>query len=108
MMSQVKRCNWCGTDPIYLDYHDKEWGVPEHDDRKLFEKIILDGAQAGLSWITILRKRDAYRTAFDHFDPMKIADYDDKKIAALMQDSGIVRNRAKITAAVTNAQAYLR
>lgn len=107
-MNDRQRCKWPGTDPIYIAYHDNEWGVPEHDDQRLFEKIILDGAQAGLSWITILRKRDNYRKAFDHFDAEKIAKYDEEKIGALMQDAGIIRNRLKINAAVTNARAYLK
>ena len=104
----IIRCAWPGNDPLYVAYHDEEWGVPEHDDRKLFEKLILDGAQAGLSWITILRKREGYRNAFDRFDPERIARYDEKKIETLMQDPGIVRNRLKINWAVTNAQAYLK
>jgi DNA-3-methyladenine glycosylase I len=101
------RCPWPGSDPLYLAYHDEEWGIPEHDDRALFEKLILDGFQAGLSWITILRKREAFRTAFDGFDPEKIARYDAAKIEALMQDKGIVRNRAKIESAVFSARAWL-
>jgi DNA-3-methyladenine glycosylase I len=101
------RCPWPGQDPLYLAYHDEEWGVPEHDDRALFEKFILDGFQAGLSWITILRRREAFRRAFDHFDPEKIARYNAKKLAALMQDAGIIRNKAKIEAAVSSARAYL-
>jgi len=104
---QPIRCWWPGDDPLYVAYHDEEWGVPEYDDRALFEKLILDGFQAGLSWITILRKRDNFRKAFDNFDPKKIARYNDKKIAALMNDAGIVRNRAKIEGAVKSAQAYL-
>jgi DNA-3-methyladenine glycosylase I len=102
-----RRCGWAGTDPLYVSYHDKEWGVPLHDDRKLFEFIVLEGAQAGLSWITILRKRDNYRKAFDRFDPEKIAAYDARRIEALMHDAGIVRNRMKIESAVANARAYL-
>jgi DNA-3-methyladenine glycosylase I len=102
-----KRCPWPGQDPLYLAYHDEEWGVPEHDDRALFEKFILDGFQAGLSWITILRRRESFRRAFDHFDPEKIARYNTKKLAALMQDPGIIRNRAKIEAAISSARAYL-
>ena len=94
------RCVWCGTDPLYVAYHDSEWGVPEYDDRALFEKLLLDGFQAGLSWITILRKRDAFRAAFDGFEPERIARYDFAKIEALMSDAGIVRNRAKIVGAV--------
>ena len=101
------RCHWPGDDTLYLAYHDDEWGVPEYDDRALFEKFILDGFQAGLSWITILRRRDSFRKAFDHFDPAKIARYKPTKLAALMQDQGIIRNRAKIEASVSSAQAYL-
>jgi len=102
------RCEWAGSDPLYLDYHDREWGVPEHDDRKLFEMLILEGAQAGLSWITILRKRENYRAAFDDFDAEKIATYDGHKISALLADEGIVRNRLKVNAAVQNARAFLQ
>jgi DNA-3-methyladenine glycosylase I len=102
-----RRCPWPGHDPLYVAYHDEEWGVPEWDDRALFEKLILDGFQAGLSWITILRKREAFRAAFDGFDPKKIVRYDEAKIAALMQDPGIVRNRAKIVAAIALARIYL-
>jgi DNA-3-methyladenine glycosylase I len=101
------RCNWCGTDPLYVAYHDEEWGVPEYDAQALFEKLLLDGFQAGLSWITILRKRDNFRRAFDGFDAAKMARYTPAKCAALMQDAGIVRNRLKIEASVSNAQAYL-
>ncbi len=101
------RCFWPGVDPLYVAYHDHEWGVPEWDDRALFEKLILDGFQAGLSWITILRKREAFRKAFDGFDPEKIARYSEKKLAKLMQDEGIIRNRAKIEASVASARAYL-
>ena len=103
----IKRCAWCGTDPLYVRYHDEEWGVPSHDDRHLFEMLILEGAQAGLSWITILRKRAAYRKAFDRFDPRRIAKYDAKKLHALLADPGIVRNRLKIHGTVTNARAFL-
>ena len=103
----VCRCGWCGSEPIYVAYHDDEWGVPDYDSRALFEKLMLDGFQAGLSWITILRKRDNFRRAFDGFDPEKMARYDKRKLAALMQDAGIVRNAAKIEASVGNAQAYL-
>ena len=102
------RCHWCLGSDIYISYHDEEWGVPEHDDQRLFAKLILDGAQAGLSWITILKKRDGYYRAFDDFDPEKMARYNPKKVAALMNDPGIVRNRLKIESAITNAQAYLR
>jgi DNA-3-methyladenine glycosylase I len=103
----MARCTWPGTDPLYLRYHDEEWGVPVHDDRTLFEMLILEGAQAGLSWITILRKRPAYRRAFDRFDPAKIARYDARKIRTLMNDAGIVRNRLKIEGTVRNARAFL-
>jgi DNA-3-methyladenine glycosylase I len=101
------RCGWPGTDPVYVVYHDEEWGVPERDSRALFEKLLLDGFQAGLSWITILRKREAFRRAFSGFDPEAVARFDDTRIAALMADPGIVRNRAKIEAAVRSARAYL-
>ena len=101
------RCDWCGTDPLYVDYHDREWGVPVRDDRKLFEFLLLEGAQAGLSWITILRKREGYRTLFDDFDPEKIARYEDRKLEALLQDGRIVRNRLKVYGARTNARAFL-
>ena len=103
----ICRCTWCGTDPIYVAYHDMEWGVPEYDSRALFEKLQLDGFQAGLSWITILRKREAFRKAFDDFDPVKMARYKPAKLERLMNDAGIVRNRLKIEASVSNAQAYL-
>ena len=102
-----KRCAWAGTDPLYVAYHDQEWGVPVHDDRILFEFLVLEGAQAGLSWSTILRKRDAYRRAFDRFDARKVAGYDRRKVAALLADAGIVRNRAKIESAIKNARAFL-
>jgi DNA-3-methyladenine glycosylase I len=102
------RCPWSGTDPLYVAYHDEEWGVPERDDRALYEKLILDGFQAGLSWITILRKREAFRAAFDGFDPEKIARYAPAKVEALMQNQGIIRNRAKIEAAIQSARAYLK
>jgi len=104
----MPRCPWAGDDPQYRHYHDTEWGVPQFDDRALFEKIVLEGFQAGLSWLTILRKRENFRSAFDGFRPEAIASYDEAKRAALMADAGIVRNRAKIAAAVTNAQAWLR
>jgi DNA-3-methyladenine glycosylase I len=103
----LARCPWPKQDPLYVAYHDEEWGVPEHDDRALFEKLILDGFQAGLSWITILRKRDNFRAAFDGFDPATIACYDERKIAALMNDAGIVRNRAKIAGTVLSARVFL-
>jgi DNA-3-methyladenine glycosylase I len=101
------RCPWPGQDPFYVAYHDDEWGVPERDDRALYEKLILDGFQAGLSWITILRKRENFRRAFDGFEPARIARYTPKKIERLMQDAGIVRNRMKIEGAVASARAYL-
>jgi DNA-3-methyladenine glycosylase I len=101
------RCPWATRDPLYVAYHDEEWGVPERDSRALYEKLILDGFQAGLSWITILRKREAFRNAFDGFDPAKIARYNVKKVERLMADAGIVRNRAKIEGAVASARAYL-
>ncbi|MFN0150619.1 MAG: DNA-3-methyladenine glycosylase I [bacterium] len=101
------RCRWVSSDPLYERYHDEEWGVPEHDDRALFEKLILDGFQAGLSWITILRKRENFRRAFDGFDPEKIARYSPAKLAALLDDAGIVRNRQKVHGAVESARAYL-
>ncbi|MEM7563860.1 MAG: DNA-3-methyladenine glycosylase I [Pseudomonadota bacterium] len=104
---EIQRCWWCGDDELYQHYHDHEWGVPEHDDQMLFEFLCLEGAQAGLSWITILRKRENYRKAFDHFDADKIARYDDAKIADLLQDPGIVRNRLKVNGFVKNARAYL-
>ena len=107
MAKGINRCQWCGDDELYVRYHDEEWGVPVHDDRRLFEFLILEGAQAGLSWITILRKREAYRKAFAGFDPEKIARFGDKQIAALLENPGIVRNRLKINATVTNARLFL-
>ena len=101
----LKRCPWPKQDPLYVAYHDEEWGVPEFDDRALYEKLVLDGFQAGLSWITILRKRDNFRRAFDDFDPEKIARYPKRKVESLMKDAGIVRNRAKIEGAVSSARA---
>lgn len=103
----MKRCDWCGSDPLYVAYHDEEWGVPVHDDRKLFEFLVLESAQAGLSWITILRKRENYRQAFDGFDPEKVARYDEEKIIELLSNEGIIRNRKKIEAAINNAQRFL-
>ena len=103
----LKRCDWPGHDDIYLAYHDTEWGVPEYDSRALFEKLILDGFQAGLSWITILRKREAFRKAFAGFDPHKIARFDPRKVEALMQDAGIVRNRSKIESAIVSARVWI-
>ncbi|MEN8241427.1 MAG: DNA-3-methyladenine glycosylase I [Chloroflexota bacterium] len=102
------RCEWAGSDPLYIAYHDQEWGKPVHDDQKLFEFIILEGAQAGLSWITILRKRENYREAFDYFDPEKVANYDQAKIDQLLSNPGIIRNKLKVRSAVTNAQAFLK
>lgn len=103
-----QRCSWCGDDPLYVKYHDEEWGRPCHDERMLFEMLILEGAQAGLSWITVLRKRESYRKAFDNFDAEKIARYTDKDVERLMNDPGIVRNRLKINATIVNARAYLK
>lgn len=102
-----KRCEWCLDDPLYIAYHDDEWGVPLHNERKLFEMIVLEGAQAGLSWLTILRKRENYREAFDGFDPEKVAVYGRKDIERLLANPGIVRNRLKIEAAIGNARVYL-
>ena len=104
---QLTRCWWCGDDELYQHYHDHEWGVPVHDERDLFEFLCLEGAQAGLSWITILRKRDNYREAFDQFDAERIARYDDARIAELLQNPGIVRNKLKVNGFVKNARAYL-
>jgi DNA-3-methyladenine glycosylase I len=104
----ICRCGWCGNDPLYVRYHDTDWGVPEYDSRALFEKLILDGFQAGLSWITILRKRENFRAAFDGFNPKLIAAYDKRKIERLMKDEGIVRNRLKIEGTVESAKAYLQ
>ena len=103
----MKRCPWCGDDPLYQQYHDEEWGVPVHDDRTLFEFLILEGAQAGLSWITILKKRAHYRRVFDDFDPDKVARYTPRKVDKLLADPGIVRNRLKVESAVSNARAFL-
>ncbi|MFZ1641006.1 MAG: DNA-3-methyladenine glycosylase I [Candidatus Contendobacter sp.] len=103
---ELERCAWCGTDPLYVYYHDREWGAPLHDDHRLFEMLILEGAQAGLNWLTILRKREGYRAAFDDFDPERIARYDAAKVARLLADPGIVRNRLKIQAAIRNARGY--
>jgi DNA-3-methyladenine glycosylase I len=103
--TNLTRCQWAPREPL-IGYHDHEWGMPLHDDRRLFEFLILEGAQAGLSWETILKKRDNYRAAFDNFDPATVAAYDDAKVAALLSDAGIIRNRLKINAAITNARAY--
>src|SRR5260221_13097326 len=106
-LANKKRCSWSGTDPAFVAYHDAEWGVPVHNDRVLFEFLVLDGAQAGLSWNTILRKRDAYRRAFDRFDPRKVARYDKRRVTALLAGAGVVRDRAKIESAVLNLQSLL-
>lgn len=101
------RCQWANSDPLLIEYHDTEWGIPQHDDRVLLEYVILDGAQAGLSWLTILRKREGYRRAFEDYDVVRIAQYDEARVAQLLQDSGIVRNRQKVNSAVTNARALI-
>lgn len=108
MAEDKTRCAWVGKDPLYIDYHDHEWGKPIYDERKLFEFLCLEGAQAGLSWITILKKRDNYRNCFDQFDIHKIIHYDENKIAALLQNPGIVRNRLKISAVISNARAVMQ
>ena len=102
-----KRCEWAGSDPLYIDYHDKEWGVPVHDDRKIFEMLVLEGAQAGLNWLTVLRKRENYRKAFDNFDPRKVAKYDNEKFQKLLATEGIIRNKLKIRSVIQNARAFL-
>jgi DNA-3-methyladenine glycosylase I len=107
MKTELKRCPWLTTDPLYQDYHDKEWGVPVHDDRLLFEMINLEGAQAGLSWLTVLKRRESYREAFDQFDPVKIVAYNDNKLAELLLNPGIIRHRLKIAGAVQNARGFL-
>ncbi len=104
----MNRCGWCGNDPLYMQYHDKEWGVPVYDDRKLFEFLILEGAQAGLSWLTILKRREGYRKAFSEFYPEKVARFSDKKVEKLLQNTGIIRNKLKINAAISNARAFLQ
>lgn len=103
----MKRCDWVNDDPLYIKYHDNEWGVPEYNEQKLFELLILEGAQAGLSWYTVLKKRAHYRKVFDQFDPYKIANYTEDKVQALLQDPGIIRNKLKVRSAITNAQAFL-
>ena len=105
---QLARCAWVSSDPLYIAYHDTEWGVPVFDDRKLFEFLVLEGAQAGLSWLTVLKKRENYRKAFDGFDPVKVAGFDEKKIQSLLNDPGIIRNKLKVRSAVTNAAAFLK
>jgi DNA-3-methyladenine glycosylase I len=108
MMPTAIRCDWTTDDPLYIAYHDEEWGVPVHDDKKLFEFLILEGAQAGLSWLTLLKRREGYRKAFSNFDPEKVARFGEKKIEKLLQDKRIIRNRLKVTAAVKNARAFLK
>lgn len=107
-MTQINRCGWCTDDELYQQYHDQEWGVPVFDDRTLFEMLNLEGAQAGLSWITVLKKRAHYRKVFDGFDPQKIAEYDEQKRAELLSDPGIIRNKLKVNAFIVNAQLYLK
>lgn len=107
-MSEKRRCDWAGSDPLYIAYHDDEWGVPVHDDSRLFEFLVLEGAQAGLSWITILRKRPAFREAFSRFDPGKVARFDKRKVSRLLANTRIVRNRMKIESAIKNARAFLK
>lgn len=102
------RCSWGDSHPLYIDYHDREWGVPEHDDHRLFEFLVLEGAQAGLSWLTVLKKREEYRRAFDEFDPKVVARYGAKKVKALLRNEGIIRNRLKIESAIQNARAFLK
>ena len=106
-MDRRRRCGWVTAEPLYIRYHDEEWGRPVHDDRRLFEFLILEGAQAGLSWLTVLRKREAYRRAFDRFDPARVARFRAARVAALLRDPGIIRNRAKVASAVENAKAFL-
>lgn len=107
MAKSIKRCDWCGDDDLYVAYHDQEWGVPSRDDATLFEFLVLEGAQAGLSWITVLRKRENYRTAFDGFDPDLIARYGKRKVNQLLKNQGIIRNQLKIKSAITNAQRFV-
>ncbi len=106
MEQSKQRCAWVNQDPLYMDYHDKEWGMPLRDDQKLFELLMLEGMQAGLSWYTVLKKREHYREVFDHFDPIKIAAYDESKVEQLLQDSGIIRNKLKVRAIIHNAGVY--
>ena len=103
----MKRCDWCGNDPLYVKYHDEEWGVPVHDDKIHFEFLVLESAQAGLSWITVLKKRENYRKAYDGFDPIKVAKYDEQKVEDLLSNPGIIRNRKKIEASINNAKCFL-
>lgn len=107
MNNDMNRCSWCGTDELYVKYHDEEWGVPVHDDRKHFEFLVLESAQSGLSWLTILRKRENYRTAYDNFAPEKVAQYGEEKISELLSNPGIVRNKMKIEASINNAKRFL-
>ena len=108
MKNEKSRCRWVTADSVYIDYHDKEWGVPVHDDRRLFEFLILEGAQAGLSWLTVLKKRPRYKKVFDGFHAKKVAAYDSKKVKQLLNDAGIIRNRLKIASAISNARAFLK
>lgn len=108
MAQALRRCDWSTKDPIYIRYHDREWGTPLHDDKKLFEFLTLEGAQAGLSWLTVLKKRENYRKAFDNFDPDKVSEYRARKVAQLMADKGIIRNRLKILSTINNAKAFLK
>ncbi len=107
MTIKITRCEWCGKDPLYIKYHDEEWGRPEHDDRKLFEMLLLEGAQAGLSWITVLKKRENYRKAFSNFNAGRIAKYDERKVEELLNNPGIIRNKLKVNAFIINAQKFL-
>lgn len=104
----MNRCPWCGNDELYVKYHDEEWGVPVHEDRKHFEFLVLESAQAGLNWLTVLRKRENYRAAYDNFDPIKVAQYDENKVLELMNNAGIIRNRRKIDASIGNAEGFLK
>ena len=106
-MAEVNRCEWCLSDPIYIDYHDKEWGVPVFDDRKHFEFLTLESAQAGLSWLTILKRREGYRRLYNDFDPIEVASFDDKKVQTMLNDTGIIRNRMKVESSVNNAAKFL-
>ncbi len=108
MPTEIKRCSWCGTDPLYMKYHDEEWGKEVHDDKTLFEFLVLESAQAGLSWITILRRRENYRKAFADFDVQKVATFNEDDVARLLQDEGIIRNRLKINTTITNAQLFIQ
>src|ERR1700712_4881802 len=107
MKTEIKRCAWCGTDPLYMDYHDNEWGKEVHDDKTLFEFLVLESAQAGLSWITILRRREGYRKAFADFDVEKVAKFDQTDVDRLLQDAGIIRNKLKVSSTIRNAQLFI-